>query len=440
MTANPVLPRPEIELLVPFDTLDSAFNDLKRKRAVAKCFRDRNGKPAWHLNEKPFDHSDSIVSFINQIHHYGLAPSRYHWNEINEITGRKSLPSKQRYELLLTDAYILLHQELKHGTAAGHNGDLDSTSLESLKTALVKGNVINSLIIQQPDHAGYKLLVNYLRDLFDPKNIAEQDSINDRELTLTTIAVNLERWRRETTLWEERRVVVNIPAFTMHVIEDSDTIISSRVIVGKPDRRTPEITSLIECFTLYPYWHVPRKISVEEYLPVIQKDTSFISKNNFDILDRKGNILDPAKVPWASYHRNNFPVVLRQREGTDNALGLIKFTFDNPYAVYLHDTNAKRLFKNSMRALSHGCIRLEKAETFAHYLMTGNAQQKSRFVRNYLDKKTRIVINLPEPIKLYVRYFTAEVIDGDLRIYPDIYGDDALIIEQWKSENNSNSW
>jgi murein L,D-transpeptidase YcbB/YkuD len=431
--------QPKIDLSIPYDTLDTLYYDIKRKSAIAGFYRDRDGKPAWLINEKTTNHCDSLVSFLNQIRYYGLSPSRYHSTEINEQTDKKSITAKQLLELLLTDAYIMMHQELRRGISARHDRDHDSTSVADLRVALEKGNVINSLVVQQPDHAGYKLLINHLRDLLDTTNVVEQDSTINREKIVTTIAVNLERWRRETMPWENWKAVVNIPSFMIHVIESSDTVLSSRVIVGKPDHQTPEITSLIECFTLYPYWHVPRKISVEEYLPVIQKDTSFISKNNFDVLDRKGNILDPAKVPWVSYHKNNFPVVLRQREGTDNALGLIKFTFDNPYAVYLHDTNAKRLFRNSSRALSHGCIRMEKAEMFAHYLMTRKAGKQSRFVRNYLDTKTRIVINLPDPIKLYVRYFTAEVVAGNLRVYPDVYGYDRIIIEQWTLGNNGNA-
>ena len=428
----------QASLSVPLDTIDTLYAGLTRKKAVVDFYNKRTGQPAWLQNDLGTQHSESLITFIKNTPYYGLSPSRYHWPELKALTDLRSTQSQQRIELLLTDSYIRLHQELKTGTLTAQSILRDSVSISSLEGVLRNGNVVSSLTSQQPDYQSYHSLINSLQHYLDSAATNRKDSI-ERMNIIQTIAVNLERWRSETVLRENRYAVVNIPSYMVHVIDEPDTILSSRVIVGKPDHPTPELSSLIECFTIYPYWHVPRKISVEEYLPVIQKDTTFISKNHFDVLDRKGNILDPALVPWASYHKNNFPVVLRQREGADNALGLIKFTFDNPYAVYLHDTNAKRLFKSDTRAFSHGCIRMEKAEVFAHYLMTGSLSKQSQFIRRYLDTKTRVVINIPEPMPIFVRYFTAEVVGGSLKVYKDIYGNDTAIRSQWSSGTNCNN-
>jgi L,D-transpeptidase YcbB len=197
--------------------------------------------------------------------------------------------------------------------------------------------------------------------------------------------------------------------------------------VGAIESPTPPITSVIECFTIYPYWYVPRKIAAEEYLPVIQKDTSFLTRNNFDVLDRKGRVLNQDSINWLKFHKNYFPVVLRQREGDENSLGIIKFLFDNPYAVYLHDTNAKRLFKSTRRAFSHGCIRMERAIDLAHLLVMGCLKKKSRVVENVLSAKQRQTFNLSVPIPVYIRYFTAEVVEGVFHQYEDIYGRDVIM-------------
>jgi L,D-transpeptidase YcbB len=204
----------------------------------------------------------------------------------------------------------------------------------------------------------------------------------------------------------------------------------SNVIVGKPATPTPTLSSKIDCFVVFPYWYVPRKITVEEYLSVIKKDTTFITRNNFDVLDRKGNIVQLSSINWNQYNANNFPFVLRQREGTENSLGIIKFVFDNPHAVFLHDTNAKKLFRNDIRAYSHGCIRLEKAFQLAHYLIGGGRTAiSSQSLDKYLNLEKRITISLKQPVPIHIRYFTCTVTNGQLHFYPDIYKKDNVLIK-----------
>ena len=168
----------------------------------------------------------------------------------------------------------------------------------------------------------------------------------------------------------------------------------SPVVVGAPSTPTPVFSSNIECFTIFPYWYMPRKIAVYEYLRVIKLDTSFLSRNNFDVLDRTGKIQNFKTIDWKKYNENNFPFTLRQREEKENSLGIIKFVFDNPYAVFLHDTNSKKLFKHKVRAYSHGCIRLEKAVEFAHYLIGGKRTSiSSRALNKYLGEQKRLTIS-----------------------------------------------
>jgi murein L,D-transpeptidase YcbB/YkuD len=139
--------------------------------------------------------------------------------------------------------------------------------------------------------------------------------------------------------------------------------------------------------------------------------------------------VDPDTLDWKNFNINNFPVLLRQREGIDNSLGILKFVFDNPYAVFLHDTNARRLFQNKDRALSHGCIRMEKAIDFAHYLVTGNAGEKSAMVERFLKQKQRHSLDLANPIAIHVRYITAEVKGDQIYVYKDLYKKDRAVIE-----------
>jgi murein L,D-transpeptidase YcbB/YkuD len=150
-------------------------------------------------------------------------------------------------------------------------------------------------------------------------------------------------------------------------------------------------------------------------------------EGNFEVLDARGGIVNPDSVDWKKINKNNFPFILRQREGADNSLGLIKFMFHNPYAVYLHDTNAKRLFRHDRRAFSHGCIRIEKAFDLAHYLATGNTDARSKTLDYYLKQKKRHTIDLQKPIPIYVRYFTCEYKNDSFFHYEDVYGRDQQI-------------
>jgi len=214
-----------------------------------------------------------------------------------------------------------------------------------------------------------------------------------------------------------------------YVVENGNVVMESRVIVGAADTPTPVLSSKIECFTVFPYWYVPRKITVNEYLPIIKKDSSFITRNNFDVLNRDGKIQNHSSIEWKKYNKNNFPFTLRQREGTENSLGIVKFIFDNPYAVFLHDTNAKRLFKNKKRALSHGCIRLEKAFEFSHYLIGGNRTRlSSKTLDKYMGEKKRVTISLSHPVPIHIRYVTCDVMNNELVFFEDVYKKDDVLI------------
>ncbi len=219
---------------------------------------------------------------------------------------------------------------------------------------------------------------------------------------------------------------MQIPSFMVYVVEDDKVLLASRIIVGETETPTPELTSTLTRVVTYPYWHVPRKIAVTEYLAAIQQNIGVLQQNNFEVIDRAGKVLNPDSIDWLSFSADNFPVSLRQKEGPENALGVIKFEFKNPYAVFLHDTNARRLFRESDRAFSHGCIRMEQAETLAHYLVTGKTQGKSNRLTELLTRQERHVIKLLAPIPIYIRYFTAEVREGELRIYRDLYNKDRM--------------
>jgi murein L,D-transpeptidase YcbB/YkuD len=146
--------------------------------------------------------------------------------------------------------------------------------------------------------------------------------------------------------------------------------------------------------------------------------------------------LDQSAIEWERYNKSNFPFVLRQREGRDNSLGIIKFSFDNPYAVYLHDTNNKNLFNSDKRAFSHGCIRIEKALELAKFLVRN--EERSGQLDGLVLLKKRQTFEIIPPVPIYVRYFTCEVKQDHLIIYADIYRlDEKAAIALYQQETMS---
>ena len=215
------------------------------------------------------------------------------------------------------------------------------------------------------------------------------------------IELNLERWRRMPADLGERHILVNIAAFRLDAIEDGRSVLDMRVIVGRTDTRTPVVSSAIEQVVLNPSWYVPKSIASKEIWP---KGRSYLRRNGFEVLpDGK----------------------LRQKPGANNSLGQVKFRFPNPFGVYLHDTPSRSLFDRAVRALSHGCVRLERPADLAAWALRDHPQWSPEAVQAALDSGRERAVAVPEPIPVHIAYWTAWVDDqGTLRFGQDIYGQD----------------
>ncbi|MBA3704899.1 MAG: L,D-transpeptidase family protein, partial [Bacteroidetes bacterium] len=223
------------------------------------------------------------------------------------------------------------------------------------------------------------------------------------------IEMNMERWRWYNLPKEKQFVWVNIPKYEMQVIEEDTLVIKSRIIVGANKTPTPLLKSTIRYFLIYPYWTVPLKIAVKEILPILKRDTSYLRRKNFEVLDRNNIVVD-TPINWKKYNKNYFPWKLRQRIGDENSLGILKFNFYNKYGVYMHDTDNRRLFNREMRAMSHGCVRLEKFIDFAKFLIRDDSLNypSDSLMLDLLQEQQKYVY-IKYPIPIYINYFTNEV-------------------------------
>jgi murein L,D-transpeptidase YcbB/YkuD len=424
---------------LPRDGSDSLYSRLFYRESAIHFYRNRNFRAVWFDSLRHSTSSaDSMMRFVRDVRYFGLLPGRYHLGELEQLKNSTRSDYLERTEVLLTDAFLRLANDLSNGVSAVNDG-IDSMNINLLQNALQKSEVVLSLKSVEPGYNQYKALKNTIRTILDSADASTKDRILSGETSeseptmklLKSIELNLERWRLEDELSENGQYIwINIPSFMLNVVSDNIPILESKVIVGTKETPTPEFSSIVECFTIYPYWHVPRKIAIEEFLPIIQRDTSFIRRNNFDVLDRKGRVLRIDSIDWMKFNKNHFPVSLRQREGNENSLGIIKFVFDNPYAVFLHDTNAKSLFNRKVRTYSHGCIRMEKAHDLAHYLLTQKPSGRSAVLDKYLLKQERRTLNLPKRVPIHVRYLTCEVVNGNLYRYEDVYNMDKNLSRQ----------
>jgi len=244
------------------------------------------------------------------------------------------------------------------------------------------------------------------------------------EARVNQIKLNLERWRWLPQDLGRRRIEVNIAAYEMQVIDDDEVALQMRVVVGKAYRRTPVFSDTVRYIVLNPNWHVPATIAVDELIPKIQKDSTYLERFGMHLIGPDSKEVDAGSVDWNSITAENFPYRLRQDPGRLNALGQMKFMFPNRYDVYLHDTPSRQLFEETQRDFSHGCIRIEKPTDLAVYLMK-KSKWNQEAIERALDEGTERSIYLPRPIPIHLLYFTAWADeDGTIQFREDINGVD----------------
>jgi L,D-transpeptidase YcbB len=246
------------------------------------------------------------------------------------------------------------------------------------------------------------------------------------------IAVNLDRYKQLPAAMPATYIFVNLPSFLLQLKDADSVALQSKVIVGNPKTRTPVLTSEVVNFITYPQWTVPYSIIFKEMLPKIQKDTNYLIKQNLMVVDKNDSVISPSAINWYALSKTNFPYRLRQRQGDDNSLGVMKFNFRNKYDVYLHDTNARGLFAKNGRALSHGCVRVQQWEKLADFLVRNDEiRYHPDTLRAWISRQEKHVIADFLHVPIYIRYFTCEAAEGKIRFYEDIYGDDRMLTQRY---------
>ena len=225
------------------------------------------------------------------------------------------------------------------------------------------------------------------------------------------LLINLERMRWMPSEPEGKFILVNIPEFVLHVMENGKKVFDMKIVVGKEGHNTMMFTKTLNQVVFSPYWNVPPSIVKAEILPEMAKDPNYLSEQNMEIIGESDGVPE-----------------IRQLPGEKNSLGKVKFLFPNSYNIYFHDTPAKSLFEKNKRAYSHGCIRLNEPKKMAEYLLQNDPSWDEQKIDEAMNAEKEKYVKLKEPVSVFITYYTAWVDEnGKLNFRDDIYKHDEEI-------------
>jgi murein L,D-transpeptidase YcbB/YkuD len=239
------------------------------------------------------------------------------------------------------------------------------------------------------------------------------------EVRIAQIEANLERWRWLPQPLPPDRVEVNIAAATATLVKGDDVVLSMKAAPGRKTDHTPMLQSSIDAVTLNPPWNIPKSIAQKEIWPKEHAHPGYMRREQI------------RTVATADGGRR-----LQQLAGPKSALGQIKFEFDNRFGVYLHDTPTKDTFDRQTRAVSHGCVRLEKPKELAALLLQGQGDWTPDTLGDAIDTHHTRRLALDHTTPVFLVYWTAEAgPDGHMIFYPDPYGWDEELLQKTAAQN-----
>ena len=253
--------------------------------------------------------------------------------------------------------------------------------------------------------------------------IIGQGTINalnySKEKRKQQIIANLERWRWYNNEFAENYFIINIPNYSLNVVESQDTILTRNIVVGTSKRKTPIITSVLKTVVFNPTWTVPPTILKEDVVPAMKLNRNYLKNKNITIYDTAGHEVNPAK--WNENKPHSYKYV--QSPGANNSLGLMKILFPNHHSVYLHDTNHRNYFGRNNRSLSSGCVRIENPLELAEHILndsTATSWPKEK-IDSIIETKTTTYAKITKKYALYQWYWTAWSKKNQLIFRADIY-------------------
>lgn len=360
---------------------------------------DKSNELGWYLPRK----KRSFVSYLDSILE---KPSLINKDE-KEISGQyyRLREFLKKYRLLAKNPWKSI--EIGSGTTAIKIGDSAQSIAQIRNRLFLLGDIssdsnsavydpfLSEGIVRYKMRNGLGATTTITKQLVLHLNVPIAQRIK-------TIIVNMERcrWFSKPITSDKRFIFINIPAYQLRFFENEKIVLESKVVVGKSAHKTVVFSAKMKYIVFSPYWNIPKNIMNKEILPAIDKNPNYLSQHDME------------------WHNG----LIRQKPGPKNALGKVKFIFPNSNAIYLHDTPSKGLFVQEKRAFSHGCIRLEKPAALAQLILKNDPKWSTEKIGKAMSAGVEKWYALPQPIPVYIGYFTAWVTqDGRIHFYDDIY-------------------
>ncbi|MER2472976.1 L,D-transpeptidase [Photorhabdus laumondii] len=300
-----------------------------------------------------------------------------------------------------------------------------------LKEILIRLGMLNELTAQS-DHIYNPELVTAVKNFQHWQGLAPDGVIGKRtrdwlntspQTRAGLMALNIQRLRIIPGD-VSTGIMVNIPDYSLHYYLNAQEVLDSKVIVGRPSRKTPIMSSVLNNVVINPPWSVPTSLARKDIAPRAVDDPGYFQRRGYVIFSNwraDASVIDPYTIDWNVITPANFPYRIWQAPGPTNSLGRYKFNMPNSDAIYLHDTPNHNLFNKDIRAISSGCVRVNKASELASMLLEDVGWHQSK-VNNTLKQGNTVYVNIPQRIPVYLHYLTAWVDEQGVPQYrTDIY-------------------
>jgi murein L,D-transpeptidase YcbB/YkuD len=400
---------------------DKFFAGKKERAAIEAFYQNRNLAPLWLEKGVENARAGQVVARLKNADAEGLDPSEYKTPDFAGL-GPDALAEA---ELKLTRAVLTYARHVQAGrfayTRVSRNIELPQAAPEPadiLSSVADAADAGKALELFSPQHEPYRKLKAALAELRAKPGAAKNEAKQ-----IETIIVNMERWR-----WYQRDLgnayaMVNQPDFTLKVMHNGNQVWTTRVVIGKPSMATPLLSETMKHITVNPTWTVPQSIVRNEYLPALAQDPTVLARMGLHVSYSGGG------------------VTITQPPGAGNALGRVRFNFNNRFSVFQHDTPDKYYFAHEVRAYSHGCMRVQDPAKYAEVLLNiarpGEHWTAERITRMYGGSEQNLQIQ-PTTVWVHLTYQTAFVDNaGKLQMRRDVYGLDSRTLAAIKSERGN---
>jgi len=442
------------------EVLNQEKSKLNNPSIISSYYQQNGFDPILVMEHFSNDDVKTLLTYYNNANNHGLDPKIFQTAQIDTLLhkfyNKKGIKDLNEAYHDIAELELLLANSLINYSNAMQYGVINPRRIYARYFTQTKrpDSVFMNHVFGVPS---FKRYLDSIQPK-DPQYIAIQKVLADpnyiapgltRQETQRTLVVNLERLRWKNKPAESRYVIVNIPDFQLNIMNAGKSELNMKVCVGEGrnkdytntlveyddsdkvdrpfSRETPQLNSMINEVQVNPVWNIPESIAGKEIITEAQKDPYYLSNKSINVYKDGKLVEDPETITWDANSASEYS--FKQQPGADNALGKIKFLFPNKSSVYLHDTPAKEPFNRTMRAVSHGCVRLEKPLEFAKALF-GDGTEKYNLIEKLMgqDKAEPTDIALPKKMPVYITYITCwQDENGQLQVRPDVYGLDIVL-------------